>query len=62
MAVRGKNRLRLQKLNVGLYGANDTSGNPHVISDVVISGTEEVTEVDISSLPQGFELGAVYLN
>ena len=62
LGLRGKNRLRLQKLNVGIYEAGSASGAPVVIRDVIISQTEEITEVDISSLPQDFQFGAVYLN
>ena len=63
MYIRGKNRLRLQKLNVGLYAAGSEGvAEPFVIRDVVISETEEVTEVDISSVPADFRLGAVLVN
>ena len=37
LGLRGKNRLRLQKLNVGLYEAGGASGAPFVIRDVIIS-------------------------
>ena len=36
LGLRGKNRLRLQKLNVGLYEAGGASGAPVVIRDVII--------------------------
>ena len=51
---RGKNRLRLQKFNVGIYEAGAASGAPIIIKDVLVSQTEEITEVDISSVPQDF--------
>jgi len=54
MGQRGKNRLRLQKLNVGLYEAGDASCAPVVIKDVVVGSNDEMTEVDISSLPGDF--------
>ena len=54
LGIRGKNRLRLQKLNVGIYEAGAASGAPIIIKDVIISQTEEVTDVDISSVPQDF--------
>lgn len=60
--MRGKNRLRLQKLNIGLYEAGDPSGNPTVIRDIVISEIDEMNVVDISGLPGDFQFGAVFLN
>jgi len=55
------NRLRLQKLNVGIYDL-DPSRQPIVIKDVLVSDTEELTTVDISCLPTDFRLGAIYIN
>lgn len=60
--ARGKNRLRLQKLSVGIYPADGGEGEPFAIRDVVISATDETTQVDISGLPAGFQFGAVNVN
>lgn len=62
LGQRGKNRLRLQKLNVGLYEAGDPSGAPLVIKDVVVGANDELTSVDISTMPGDFQFGAVFLN
>jgi len=63
MGLRGKNRLRLQKLNVGVFAAGEgASPEPFVIEDVVISPTEECTTVDLSKLPAEYKFGAVTLN
>ena len=66
MGLRGKNRLRLQKLDIGLFCAIDSAESslvvPHVIKNVVISGTEELTVVDLSSLPPNYRFGAVVIN
>jgi len=40
--LRGKNRLRMQKLNVAIY---DQNMQKQVIRDVILSDQEEVTEV-----------------
>jgi aminopeptidase N len=47
---------------VGLYEAGDPSGAPFVIKNVIVSGNDDTIDVDISSLPQDFQFGAVYLN
>ena len=65
--MRGKNRLRLQKINVGIFwtSGEQASGNPSVLENIVISEVDAVTEVDISGLPQGqdgLKFGAVFLN
>ena len=62
MGLKGKNRLRLQKLNVSIYEAGDGGGDPVVIRGVVISGKQELTEVDLSALPEDFQFGAVFVN
>ena len=62
MGQRGKNRLRLQKLNIGLYEAGDPSGAPLVINNIVVGSENELTEVDISTMPGDFQFGAVFLN
>lgn len=62
MGVRGKNRLRQQKLSVAVYNAEDLGQAPFVIDGVLTSATESVTSVDISGLPQGFKFGAVNVN
>ena len=60
LGLKGKNRLRLQRLNVSLFDV--AGGEPIVISGVVISDKEELTNVDLSSLPKDFKYGAVYVN
>ncbi len=62
--MRGKNRLKRQKLDIGLYNRVNPSEKPIIISDIVLHDYEEDTPIDLSSisLPAGFELGAVYLN
>lgn len=66
MGLRGKNRLRLQRMDVGLYAAVDSSASsavaPYVIKNVVVSATEELTVVDLSSLPADFCFGAIAIN
>ena len=47
---------------MGFYDAEDPSRPPIILSNVLISDFDDLTEVDISSLPKGFKLGAVYLN
>ena len=55
MGVRGKNRLRLQRMDVGLYpvvnDAENSHAVPHIIKNVVVSATEEMTQVDLSTMP-----------
>ena len=62
MGLKGKNRLRLQKLNVSIYEAGAGGGAPVVIKGVVVSDKEELTQVDISELPGDFQFGAVFVN
>lgn len=57
--LRGKNRLRKQKLDVSFY---NNTGQQHIVRNVVISEKEEITSVDTSSLPDGFNIAAIYLN
>jgi hypothetical protein len=52
--LKGKNRLRLQRLNVSIYEAGSGGSEPVVVRGVVISDKEELTDVDISALPQDF--------
>ena len=61
MGLKGKNRLRTQKLNVAIYRAGEDS-EPVIIQEVVVGDKEELTEVDISSLPVDFQFGAVNVN
>ena len=61
MGLKGKNRLRTQKLNVALYRAGQDS-EPIIIREVVVGEKEELTTVDISSLPADFQFGAVNVN
>jgi hypothetical protein len=50
----------MQKTNVSLY--NET-GKIHIIEDIVVSGKNDTTQIDISSLPQDFgNVKAVFLN
>ena len=43
MGLKGKNRLRMQKINVSIYEAGSGGGDPVVISGVVVSDKEEST-------------------
>ena len=49
LALRGKNRLRLQKLNVGIYSVDPTR-SPIVIKDVIIGDHDQITDVDIREI------------
>jgi len=66
LGLRGKNRLRLQRLDIGLYGAVNSDESspvvPFVIKDVVVSATDELTVVDLSSLPAEYRFGAIAIN
>ena len=62
MGLKGKNKLRMQKLNVAIFEAGASGGDPVLIKEVVIGEKEELTEVDISSLPSDFQYGAVFVN
>ena len=56
--LRGKNLLRMQKLNIGFY--ND-SGQLYKIEDVVIS--ESVTVIDVTQIPEEFgPVSAIFIN
>lgn len=59
MSLRGKNRLRKQRLDVALY---DEAGAIHVIKDHFLSESEESTTVDLASVPSDFKIAAVYIN
>jgi aminopeptidase N len=59
MGLRGKNRLRKQRLDISLFSQE---GQIHVIKNHVLSEKDEVTVVDLSSVPAGFKFVAVYLN
>jgi len=61
MALRGKNRLRLQKITIGLYEVGDIHFVPFFI-DAVIGSNDEMTDIDISGLPQDYMIGAIYVN
>ena len=54
--LRGKNRLRKQKLDIALY---DTDFKPHVIKDIIISDTEELTPV---KLEESIAVKAIIIN
>jgi aminopeptidase N len=63
LGLRGQNRLRKQKLNVALYKKSFAKGDsPLVIENVVISETEELTNINISELPPDFVIGAINVN
>ena len=62
MALRGKNRLRLQKINIGLYEVGDIHFAPFTIENVVIGSNDEMTDIDISGIPQDYMIGAIYVN
>lgn len=59
MGLRGKNRLRKQRLDISLF---DQEGQIHVIKNHVLSEKDDVTVVDMSTVPAGFKFVAVYLN
>ena len=61
MGLKGKNRLRLQKLDVSIFEAAG-GGDPIVVKAVVVSDKDELTDVDISQLPGDFQYGAVFVN
>ena len=48
MGLRGKNRLRLQKINIALF---DSAGKSHIISNHIISEKDELTEINLSTVP-----------
>ena len=63
MGPRGKNRLRLQKLNIALYPSPDSGDqNPINIDDIVISATQELNDVSLATLPENFKCGAIFVN
>jgi len=43
--LRGKNRLRKQKLHIALYHGDDSE--PHIIKDVIISDREELNKIEV---------------
>lgn len=43
--LRGKNRLRTQKLHIALYHGDDSE--PHIIKDVIISDREELNKIEV---------------
>ena len=57
--LRGKNRLRKQKIDIALY---NSAGKIHIIKNHVVSEKEPVTVVDMSSVPADFNFIAIYLN
>ncbi len=59
LGLRGKNRLRKQKFDISLF---NQVGQQHVIRNVVISEKDEITGVEMSSLPKDFTIAAIYLN
>ena len=61
LGLKGKNRLRVQKLNVSIYEAAG-GGEPVVIRGVVVGDKDELTDVDISELPGDFQFGAAFVN
>ena len=61
MGLKGKNRLRLQKLDVAIYEAAG-GGDPVVVRGVVVGDKNELTDIDISQLPGDFQYGGVFVN
>ncbi len=59
MGLRGKNRLRKQRLDIALF---NEKGDFHIIRDHVVSEKEELTVVDLTSMAPDFKIAAVYLN
>lgn len=51
MGLRGKNRLRKQRLDISLF---NEQGQIHIIKNHVLSEKEDTTVVDLSSVPAGF--------
>ncbi len=64
LGMRGKNRLKIQKLDIGLYNRSNPSEKPVIIKNIILRDYDQDTPIDLSlvSLPAGFVLGAVYLN
>ena len=56
--LRGKNLLRMQKLNIGFY---NSSGSLYKIEDVVIC--DSATVIDVSQIPESFgPVSAIFIN
>jgi len=63
MGLRGKNRLRLHKLNVGLYPAeSQLDREPIFLTGKVITANQDTTEIALDEVPDDFECGAIFLN
>ena len=61
--LRGQNRLRKHKLNIAIYEKGFTAGDePFVLENIVVSDSEEITEVDTGKLPGDFVFGAINVN
>lgn len=58
--LRGKNRLRLHKMDIALYEAE--SMNEHIISGVMISDTEELNTFEIPAALQSLKIAAILPN
>jgi aminopeptidase N len=54
--LRGKNQLRMQKLNVAFY---DSDMKPHLAKDIIISDKTAVTQVEV---PVSFPVKAIIIN
>lgn len=47
---------------MAIYERDNPNRAPFVLKDIVIGDTNELTEVDVSSIPDDFLFGAVYVN
>lgn len=59
---RGRNRLKVQSVDIGLYNEENPLAAPLLLKDVTINDHEPYTEVDIKHIPSGFRFGAAYVN
>ena len=47
---------------MAIYERDNPNRAPFVFKDIVIGDTNELTEIDVSSIPDDFLFGAVYVN
>jgi len=61
--LRGQNRLHTHKLSIAIYEKAFNKGDqPFVIDNVLVSESDEVTEIDTSKIPSDFVVGAINVN
>ena len=54
LGMRGQNRLKTQKLDIGLYSREKPGESPIIIRDVVVKDYDPITDVDLNCLPDDF--------